>query len=88
MATIGQGIFLEEFKKLRGYDLKPYLPALAADIGPQTLAVRHDWGKTLTELLDLRFLAPMREWSQRHRVLFRIQDYGASGGDALKQCLC
>jgi len=71
------GDFLEEFKKRRGYDLKPYLPGLAADIGPKTLAVRRDWGKTLTELLDLRFLAPMREWSKRNRVLFRIQDYGA-----------
>ena len=26
--------FLDEFKKRRGYDLKPYLPALIADMGP------------------------------------------------------
>jgi hypothetical protein len=42
--------FLEQFRKHRGYDLTPYLPALAGDIGEKTMAVRHDWGKTLTEI--------------------------------------
>ena len=41
---------LKEFQKRRGYDLTPYLPALAGDIGPKTAAIRHDWGQTLTEL--------------------------------------
>lgn len=27
---------LDEFRKRRGYDLKPYLPALVTDIGPKT----------------------------------------------------
>src|SRR5262249_44122424 len=43
---------LNEFRKRRGYDLKPYLPGLITDIGPKTAAIRHDWGKTLTELLN------------------------------------
>jgi hypothetical protein len=68
--------FLEEFKRRRGYDLKPYLPALVNEIGPQTKGLRRDWGMTLTELLNERFLAPMHEWSKRNRTLFRIQDYG------------
>ena len=67
---------LDEFKKRRGYDLKPYLPALAFDIGPRTSPVRHDWGQTLTELLDERFLARMHEWSRQNKTLFRIQCYG------------
>ena len=70
------GDFLEEFKKRRGYDLKPYLPALMTDLGPKTAAIRRDWGRTLTDLLNERFLAPMRDWSKRHHTLFRIQDYG------------
>src|SRR5262249_7640556 len=70
------GDFLEEFRKRRGYDLKPHLPALVTDLGPKTEAVRHDWGKTLTELLNERFLAPLREWSQQHRTRFRLQGYG------------
>ncbi|MEP7272971.1 MAG: glycosyl hydrolase [Acidobacteriota bacterium] len=67
---------LVEFRKRRGYDLKPYLPALVADAGESTAAIRYDWGKTLTELLNERFLAAMREWARRNGTLFRIQGYG------------
>src|SRR6266498_5646047 len=70
------GNLLPEFQQRRGYDLTPYLPALVSNIGPKTAAVRHDWGMTLTELLNEHFLGPMREWSKRNHVLFRIQDYG------------
>ncbi|HYM10873.1 MAG TPA: glycosyl hydrolase [Bryobacterales bacterium] len=68
--------FLEQFQKRRGYDIQPHLPALVADAGPQTRAVRYDWGKTLTELLNERFLAPMEEWARRNGTRFRVQAYG------------
>jgi hypothetical protein len=68
--------FLDEFKQRRGYDLKPYLPALVADIGPRTLDIRHDWGKTLTELYGERFLVPLHDWAKRNRTLLRVQNYG------------
>ncbi|MEO6391419.1 MAG: glycosyl hydrolase [Pyrinomonadaceae bacterium] len=68
--------FLAEFQRRRGYDLKPYLPALANDIGPKTLDIRYDWGRTVTELLNERFLAPMQEWAKRNHTKFRIQNYG------------
>jgi hypothetical protein len=68
--------FLEEFQRRRGYDLKPHLPWLVNDLGRETKALRRDWGKTLTELLNERFLAPMQEWSKQNGVLFRRQDYG------------
>ena len=67
---------LDEFKKRRGYDLKPYLPALVMDIGPDTTKIRRDWGLTLTELLNERFLTPLHSWSKQNRTLFRIQNYG------------
>ncbi|MEK7407560.1 MAG: glycosyl hydrolase [Acidobacteriota bacterium] len=67
---------LEEFQRRRGYDLRPWLPALVADIGEKTSAVRHDWGQTLTELLDEQFLAPLLEWCRRHDMLLRVQGYG------------
>ena len=76
------GDFLGEFQKRRGYDLKPFLPALlgpASDAGtktPDSSAIRHDWGQTLTELLNERFLMPMQSWSKQNRTLFRIQGYG------------
>ncbi|HMH43462.1 MAG TPA: glycosyl hydrolase, partial [Pyrinomonadaceae bacterium] len=68
--------FLDEFKKRRGYDLKPYLPALIADVGPKTLDIRRDWGKTLTELYNERFLMPLHDWAKRNRTLLRVQNYG------------
>lgn len=67
---------LDEFRKRRGYDLTPFLPALVGDIGERTAAVRHDWGKTLTELAEERYLTPIREWAHRHGTLFRSQTYG------------
>jgi hypothetical protein len=68
--------FLDEFQKRRGYDLKPLLPMLVNDMGAETRGLRRDWGRTLFELLNERFLAPMQEWSKRNGTLFRIQDYG------------
>ncbi|HEX3878056.1 MAG TPA: glycosyl hydrolase [Bryobacteraceae bacterium] len=68
--------FLDEFRKRRGYDLTPYLPALAVDIGSKTADIRHDWGQTLTELANENYLTPIREWAHAHHTLFRSQTYG------------
>jgi hypothetical protein len=70
------GDFLVEFQKRHGYDLKPHLLALVFDLGLKTAAVRHDWGQTLTDLLNERFLVPLHEWSRRNRTRFRLQGYG------------
>jgi hypothetical protein len=70
------GDLLEQFQKRRGYDLTPFLPALIGDIGEKTADVRHDWGKTLTELCEERYLTPIREWAHRHGTKFRSQTYG------------
>lgn len=70
------GDFLEEFRERRGYDLKPHLPVLATGAGPDAAGLRYDWGRTLTELLEERFLAPMRDWARAKGTLFRIQGYG------------
>jgi hypothetical protein len=67
---------LEEFHKRRGYYLTPFLPALVGDIGEKTASVRHDWGETLTELAEERYLTPIREWAHRHSTRFRSQTYG------------
>jgi hypothetical protein len=70
------GDLMEQFRSRRGYDLTPYLPALVGDIGPLTAAVRHDWGRTLTELANERYLAPLHAWAQQHHTLLRSQTYG------------
>lgn len=69
--------FPAEFLKRRGYDIVPLLPELAGHATtPQARAIRHDWGMTLTELLEERFIEPMQAFSRRHGVQFRIQGYG------------
>jgi alpha-L-rhamnosidase len=70
------GNFMAEFQKRRGYDLTPYLPALAGDLGPQTRAIRHDWGQTLSELCEDRYLQPLNAWARAHGTKFRSQTYG------------
>ena len=65
-----------EFKRRRGYDIKPYLPALVGDIGPKTADIRYDWGRTITELFNERFMMPMQAWSKANGTRFRIQGYG------------
>ena len=67
---------LAEFRNHRGYDLSVHLPALIGDAGPDTAAIRHDWGKTLTELANEGFLQPMHAWAQQHGTLLRSQTYG------------
>jgi hypothetical protein len=79
------GDLLEEFQRRRGYDLRPHLPELAADgassnastaLNASRAGLRYDWGLTLTELLNERFLAPMQAWAKRHGTRFRAQIYG------------
>jgi len=70
------GDLMEQFQARRGYGLTPYLPALIGDVGPLTASIRHDWGRTLTELANERFLAPLHDWAQQHHTLFRSQTYG------------
>jgi hypothetical protein len=67
--------FLEVFKARRGYDLRPLLPGLVIE-GPGTDGLRHDWSRTLTELVRERFLDPAKEWALERGSRFRVQGYG------------
>ncbi|HKX82970.1 MAG TPA: glycosyl hydrolase, partial [Pyrinomonadaceae bacterium] len=55
---------------------KPHLPALITNVGPKTDDIRYDWGRTVTELFNDRFMVPMQKWSQANGTRFRIQGYG------------
>ena len=68
--------FIKEFQKRRGYDITPYLPALVGDIGDKTGSVRRDWGKTMVELAEERYLVPINDWAHKHNTKFRSQTYG------------
>ncbi len=68
---------LQEFHERRGYSLLPYLPDLfTAHPDAQALAVRHDWGLTLTELIDQNYLEQVNQWARAHHTHLRAQVYG------------
>ncbi len=65
-----------EFKKRRGYDLVPHLPELVAGGSAEAEKVRHDYGRTLTELVNENYLTQINNWAIAHHTLFRSQTYG------------
>lgn len=68
---------LEEFKKRRGYDLTPLLPALIGDFGPKTGEIRHDWMMTCTEMFNENFNGKFKKLAEKYGTKFRIQGYGS-----------
>jgi hypothetical protein len=65
-----------EFLERRGYDLIPHLPELVAGGSPAADKVRHDWGQTLTELVNENYLTQINNWGIAHHTKFRSQTYG------------
>jgi hypothetical protein len=65
-----------EFKRRRGYDLLPHLPELVSGQTSTAQKVRHDWGMTLTELVNERYLTQINNWAVAHHTKFRSQTYG------------
>ena len=76
-----------EFRRRRGYDLLPHLPALVAGGSAEAERVRHDWGKTLTELVDENYLSQINAWADAHHTKFRSQTYGEPAVDLSSQRL-
>lgn len=66
-----------EFHARRGYSLIAHLPALfTKHPDAEALAVRHDWGETLTELIDSNYLVQVNHWANVHGTRLRSQTYG------------
>ena len=61
--------FLEEFKKRKGYDLTPYLPALFYDFGPETAKYRLDYRDVMAGMCEEAFFKPCFEWHARHGMI-------------------
>jgi hypothetical protein len=58
------------FREKRGYDLKPYLPALYLDMGEKTAQIRYDFWRTLTEQYAETYYKRLRDWCEENGVLF------------------
>ncbi len=63
----------KEFKKIKGYELEPYLPALLepeeADESRDVTLARIDYHEVLSQLFVRRFLHPLRTWCRKNRIL-------------------
>ena len=68
------GDFLDEFEKRRGYDLRPYLPRVYSSQSDP--AIRRDWARTMTELVEDYHLKPIAAWAKKHGTRFRSQVFG------------
>lgn len=85
--------FLDDFRRMRGYDLTPYLPLFkhpghsdprssysslpvfdAPEIGDR---IRHDYWRTVSDVMIANFYQPLIDWANRNHLLARIQAHGS-----------
>jgi len=68
--------FPAEFKRRRGYDLLPLLPALFDRNFPRGAEIRGDYGRTVAELFDDVFASRFTALAHDNHTRFRLQAYG------------
>lgn len=76
--------FLDEFKQRRGYELRPFLPAaLGAFDFPnhEGERIKHDYDKTISELLEDYHYKLIRTWANAHGIKSRAQGYDFFSSD-------
>lgn len=64
------GKMFKVFRERRGYDLRPYLPALFASMGDKTAKIRYDFWTTLTEQYSESYYGRIRKWCDDNGVIF------------------
>lgn len=72
-------ILYEEFRKRRGYELRPYLYALWGEIKGMTEQVRYDFQKTMAELTVENFFEELTRWCHENGSVSRLQAHGTWG---------
>lgn len=68
--------FLSSFEELRGYDPRPYLPDLWDDT-PLSPGIRHDFLRTVSDLMIDRHFRRMRELAARHGMQTMTEAHGS-----------
>ncbi|RPH35095.1 hypothetical protein EHM92_06805, partial [bacterium] len=58
------------FRGRRGYDLRPHLPALYANMGEKTAQIRYDFWRTLTEQYCETYYKRIHDWCEENGVIF------------------
>ena len=67
---------LTEFKRIKGYDLVPYLPAIWWQVGELSPKIRYDVNEFLHQVGMNAFFDTFLDWCQAHGIQGRIQPYG------------
>lgn len=75
--------FADEFKKRKGYDITPELPALFKDIGPRTPKIRLDYNDVLVALSEEGFFKPVFDWHQQRGMIMGC-DHGGRGQNVVE----
>lgn len=75
--------FAEEFKKRKGYDIVPELPALFIDAGPRTPKIRMDYSDVMVALTEEGFFKPVFDWHQRRGMTMGC-DHGGRGRNVVE----
>jgi len=59
----------QEFRKRRGRELRPLLPALVAEAGPAGARARYDFWNTVGELVAENYFGQIQTWCRKHNLL-------------------
>lgn len=62
--------FAQQFKRIKGYDVLPYLPALKDNIGAITPKIRMDYADVLMELAEERYFKPIYDWHASRGLIY------------------
>ncbi|MHB8899134.1 MAG: glycosyl hydrolase [Thermoguttaceae bacterium] len=70
--------FADEFRRRKGYDITPELPALFKDLGPRTPKIRLDYSDVKVALTEEGFFKPVFDWHQQRGMIMGC-DHGGRG---------
>ena len=65
-----------EFKKRKGYDILPYLPALFEHISDITPKIRLDYAEVVTQLSEKRYFKPVFDWHEERNLIYGCDNNG------------
>lgn len=72
--------FADEFVKIKGYDVGPYLAAVFEDIGSVTQKIRLDYYDVLVTLEERCYFEPVYRWHEERNMTYGC-DHGGRGRD-------
>ena len=66
----------EQFLARKGYDIRPYLPALKYDLGSITTKIRLDYCDVVMTLAEERYFKPQFDWNDSHGLIYGCDNLG------------